>query len=85
MKHLDIRLGDFVAQEHPKEGFCLKKGIVVASKETTFIIQWLSYNKDFFMECEDSVFEELNSLYLLTKMSYNRSYNIDITILSKAG
>ena len=85
MKRLIPTLGDFVAQKHPKESFYLKKGIVVASKEHSFIIQWLSYNKDFFMEFEGPAFEELNSRYLLTKMSYNRNNGIDIAILSKAG
>tara|TARA_R110000796_G_scaffold65503_1_gene151285 strand:+ start:6810 stop:7067 length:258 start_codon:yes stop_codon:yes gene_type:complete len=85
MKRLTPTLGDFVAQKHPKESFYLKKGIVVASKEHSFIIQWLSYNKDFFMEFEGPAFEELNSRYLLTKMSYNRNYRVDIAILSKAG
>jgi hypothetical protein len=85
MKHLDIQLGDFVGQKHPKEGFCLKKGIVVVSKEDFYAIQWLSYNKDFFMEHESSVFRELNEDYLLIEMSYNRNYMANIVILSKAG
>ena len=85
MKHLDIQLGDFVAQEHPNESFCLKKGIVIKSYEQAYVIKWLSYNKEFFMEHESSVFRELNEDYLLTEMSYNRDYVADIVILSKAG
>jgi hypothetical protein len=38
------------------------------------------------MEFEGEAFEELNSRYLLTKMSYDRTnYNVDIIALSKAG
>lgn len=85
MKHLDIRLGDLVAQEHPNENFILKKGIVIRSYEQAYVIKWLSYNKEFFMEHESSVFRELNEDYLLTEMSYNRDYMADIVILSKAG
>ena len=85
MKHLDIRLGDLVAQEHPNENFILKKGIVIKSYEQAYVIKWLSYNKEFFMEHESSVFRELNEDYLLTEMSYNRDYMAGIVILSKAG
>ena len=85
MKHLDIRLGDLVAQEHPNENFILKKGIVIKSYEQAYVIKWLSYNKEFFMEHESSVFRELNEDYLLTEMPYNRNYMAGIVILSKAG
>jgi len=81
-----IQLGDYVAQMHPKETFPLKKGIVVESLSNSYTVHWTSYNKKFFMELEGEAFEELNSRYLLTKMSYNRtSYNVDIVALSKAG
>lgn len=81
-----IQLGDYVAQMHPKEPFPLKKGIVVESSSDSYTIQWTSYNKQFFMEFEGEAFEELNSRYLLTKMSYHRTnYNVDIVTLSKAG
>jgi hypothetical protein len=81
-----IQLGDYVAQMHPKETFPLKKGIVVESLSNSYTVHWTSYNKKFFMELEGEAFEELNSRYLLTKMSYSRtSYNVDIVALSKAG
>ena len=81
-----IQLGDYVAQIHPKEAFPLKKGIVVESLSNSYTVHWTSYNKNFFMEFEGDAFEELNSRYLLTKMSYNRTnYNVDIIALSKAG
>ena len=61
-----------------------KEDRVVELKEA-YVIKWLSYNKEFFMEHESSVFRELNEDYLLTEMSYNRDYMADIVILSKAG
>tara|TARA_A100000172_G_scaffold81156_1_gene73419 strand:- start:2631 stop:2894 length:264 start_codon:yes stop_codon:yes gene_type:complete len=81
-----IELGDYVAQMHPCETMSLKKGVVVGSCKESFTIQWLSYNKDFWMEFEGEQFKELNDRYLLTKMSYHRTnYNVDIAVLSKAG
>jgi len=80
------QLGDYVAQKHPNEAYFLKKGIVVSSTKDSFMIQWLSYNKNFFMEFEGAAFEELNRRYLLKRMSYSRKNNrADIVILSKAG
>lgn len=82
----EIKLGDFVAQSHPVEAFLLKKGIVIESLKGSFVVQWLTYNKEFFMDYEDQAFEELNKRYLLTKMSYHReNRNADIVILNKAG
>ena len=81
-----IELGDYVAQNHPVDDIFLKKGIVVKSSKAAYEVQWLSYNKDFFLEFKGDVFEELNRRYLLTRMSYMRTNNqVDITILSKAG
>lgn len=81
-----IELGDYVEQKHPVEQGYLKRGIVVQSKNDSFVVQWLSYNKDFFLEFKGDVFEELNRRYLLTKMSYARANDrTDIVILSKAG
>ena len=81
-----IELGDYVEQKHPVEQGYLKRGIVVQSKSDSFVVQWLSYNKDFFLEFKGEVFEELNRRYLLTKMSYARANDqADIVILSKAG
>ena len=81
-----IQLGDFVAQMCPNKTTILKKGIVIQSLTDSYIVQWLTYNKKFWMDFEHPVFEELNRSYLLTKMSIHRTnYEIDIKILSKAG
>ena len=81
-----IKLGDFVCQMHPDKTMMLKKGIVVESLKDSYVVQWLSFNKDFWMDFKGEVFSELNKRYLLTKMSYHRkNREADIIILSKAG
>ena len=81
-----IQLGDFVAQIHPDKTMILKKGIVVESLKDSYVVDWLSFNKVFWMEFRGEVFAELNKRYLLTKMSYHRkNREADIVILSKAG
>ena len=81
-----IQLGDFVGQKHPNEDIFLKKGIVVESFKDSYVVQWLTFNKVFWMDFNGEVFAELNKRYLLTQMSYHRkNRNADITILSKAG
>jgi hypothetical protein len=80
-----IELGDYVEQKHPVGKSYLKRGIVVESKNDSFVVQWLSYNKEFFLQPKGDVFEELNRRYLLIKMSYARTNEqVDIVILSKA-
>jgi hypothetical protein len=81
-----IQLGDFVGQKHPNEDIFLKKGIVVESLKDSYVVQWLTFNKVFWMDFNGEVFAELNKRYLLTQMSYHRkNRNADITVLSKAG
>ena len=81
-----IKLGDFVGQMHPDKKMILKKGIVVEASKDTYVVQWLSFNKVFWMDFKGEAFAELNKRYLLTKMSYNRkNREVDIIILSKAG
>ena len=81
-----IELGDYVEQKHPINKYFLKRGIVVESNSDSFVVQWLSCNKDFFLEFKGDMFEDLNKRYLLTKMSYARTNNkIDIVVLSKVG
>ena len=81
-----MQIGDYVGQVHPSSDMILKKGIVVDIKKDSYEVQWLSFNKEFWMEFEGDAFAELNRRYLLTRMSYSRSNNeTDIIILSKAG
>ena len=81
-----IQLGDFVGQMCPKKTTILKKGIVIQSLTDSYIVQWLTINKSFWMDHADGVFVELNKRYLLTKMSYHRNNReVDIIIINKAG
>ena len=81
-----MQIGDYVGQVHPSSDMILKKGIVVDTNRDTYEVQWLSFNKEFWMEFEGEAFAELNKRYLLTRMSYNRSnMQTDIIILSKVG
>lgn len=81
-----MEIGDYVGQVHPSSDMILKKGIVVLARKDSYEVQWLSFNKEFWMEFDGEAFAELNRRYLLTRMSYYRSNeNADIIILSKAG
>lgn len=81
-----MQIGDYVGQIHPSSDMILKKGIVVETRKDSYEVQWLSFNKEFWMEFEGDAFAELNRRYLLTRMSYSRSnMYTDIIILSKAG
>lgn len=81
-----MQIGDYVGQVHPSSDMILKKGIVVDIKKDSYEVQWLSFNKEFWMEFEGDAFAELNRRYLLTRMSYNRTNkDADIIILSKVG
>jgi len=68
-----FKLGDLIAKNHPQEGFVLKSGVIIKSEKQTFLVKWLSYNKNFFMEKEDDIFSELNNLYLLSTQSIRRN------------
>jgi hypothetical protein len=81
-----IELGDLVGQMCPSKFNIIKKGIVIQSQPDSYVVQWLTYDKTFWMEKQHPVFEELNRSYLLTKMSIHRKNSeVDITILNKAG
>jgi len=81
-----IELGDFVGQMCPSRANIIKKGIVIQSLADSYVVQWLAYDKTFWMEFQHPVFEELNRSYLLTKTSIHRKNSeVEITILNKAG
>ena len=81
-----IELGDFIGQMCPNKFNIIKKGIVIESLPDSYVVQWLTYDKTFWMEMQHPVFEELNRSYLLTKMSIHRKNSeVGITILNKAG
>jgi len=68
-----FKVGDLISKNHPQEGYILKSGVVVRSEKESFLVKWLSYNKNFFMEKEDDIFNELNNLYLLSTQSIRRN------------
>ena len=68
----NIKLGDLVSQQHPSTFKSLKVGIVIDAQINNFIIKWIWYDKYFFMDGEDSLFNELNKQYLLTNMTIHR-------------
>lgn len=84
MSNHTIKTGDFVAQMNPAGRESIKKGIVTSSTPETFEVQWLTYNKTFWLEDEgDPAIVELNRTHLLTKMSYYRKNEmIDIVVLN---
>tara|TARA_R100000008_G_scaffold12757_1_gene6363 strand:- start:10490 stop:10762 length:273 start_codon:yes stop_codon:yes gene_type:complete len=68
-----FKTGDLVAFSPPSHEKPLKVGIVIAHDETTFNIKWTSYDKDFFMEKEGDIFQELNNSYILNIVQINRN------------
>ncbi len=87
MHNQTIKTGDFIAQMSPTGKESIKKGIVVCSTPDTFEVQWLTYNRSFWLEDEgDPAIVELNRTHLLTKMSYHRTNEaIDLVVLSPNG
>jgi hypothetical protein len=60
-----FQIGDLVAKVHPASSLILKTGLIVESNNNAFMIKWMSFNSDFFMEKEGDIFKELNNCYLL--------------------
>ena len=67
-----FKVGDLIAKKDPNKNLVLKVGVVLRSEESSFVIKWTSYNKEFFMEKEDDMFCELNNMYLLSLQSFSR-------------
>lgn len=73
MSMYKFKKGDLVGIKHPLSASCpLKTGVVVTETEYNVVIQWVSYDKTFFMEKQGDIFEELNKSYLLSRQSYHR-------------
>jgi|TARA_R110000824_G_scaffold12966_1_gene56579 hypothetical protein len=70
-----FKKGDLVGIKHPlRNSSCpLKTGVVIAETQHDVVIQWVSYDKTFFMEKQGDIFEELNKSYLLSRQPYHRS------------
>ena len=68
----NIKLGDLISQLHPSTYKSLKIGIVIGAQKKDFSVKWIWYDKYFFMDEEDSLFNELNKEYLLTSTTIHR-------------
>jgi len=61
-----------VAKFHHSVGRPIQIGLVVFDNSDAFSVKWTSYNKFFFMEKEEDIFEELNKTFLLSTVSFSR-------------
>lgn len=68
----NIRLGDLIGHLHPTTSKSLKVGIVIDAQKNDFIVKWIWYDKNFFMDGKNSLFNELNKEYLLTSTTISR-------------
>lgn len=63
-----FRTGDLIAKLHPiveSHPEPLQVGLVIQDDDTSFVVNWTSFNKDFFMAKEGDIFQELNNSFLL--------------------
>jgi hypothetical protein len=68
-----FKAGDLVAQKVPSIDKPLKIGIVIDDCDQSMMIKWISFNKDFFMEKEGDIFEELNKTFILDTIRIHRT------------
>ena len=68
----DFKTGDLIGKKHPTNNQIIQIGIVIKDSVSSFIVQWTSYNKDFFMEKEGDIFGELNKSFLLSTVEWHR-------------
>tara|TARA_R110000824_G_scaffold36415_8_gene113316 strand:- start:325 stop:627 length:303 start_codon:yes stop_codon:yes gene_type:complete len=68
-----FKKGDLIAKKHCATKDPLQIGIVLRDNEESFDIQWIWYNKIFFMEKEEDIFKELNNRHLLSMVRYRRA------------
>jgi|TARA_R110001599_G_scaffold110194_2_gene274086 hypothetical protein len=66
-----FKVGDLISKNIGE--LILKIGVVTSGTHNNIIVQWTSYNKEYFLEKEDDIFVELNNMYLLSRQSIDRS------------
>lgn len=66
-----FKVGDLISKNIGE--LILKIGVVTSGTHNNIIVQWISYNKEYFLEKEDDIFVELNNMYLLSRQSIDRS------------
>jgi len=67
-----FKTGDLIAKIHPLIKKPLQVGLVINHDINTFLIKWISFNKEFFMEKEGEIFKELNKTFLLDTVQVHR-------------
>ena len=55
-----FKTGDLIAKTLPSRKKPLQIGLVVNDDKITFTVKWVSFDKQFFMEKEGDIFQELN-------------------------
>jgi len=68
---MNFNIGDLVGLWFSEKN--IKLGIIIDSKKDNFIVKWIWYDKIFFMDSRDSLFEDLNNQYLLNETVYERN------------
>ena len=68
-----FKTGDLIAKTLPSRKKPLQIGLVVDDDKVTFTVKWTSFDKQFFMEKEGDIFQELNNLYLLDVVQFHRN------------
>ena len=78
-----FKTGDLVAKIHHSVDKPVQIGLVISDNSDNFLVKWTSYNKFFFMEKEEDIFEELNKTFLLSTVSFERGINTqNLSLLS---
>ena len=62
---VQFKIGDLVGLKHPNRNKFLKIGIVLKDEKKHIVVNWVSYDKIFFMEKQADIFEELNNCMIL--------------------
>jgi hypothetical protein len=68
-----FKTGDLVAKTLPSRKKPLQIGLVINDNEITFTVKWMSFDKQFFMEKEGDIFQELNNSYLLDVVQFHHN------------
>ena len=68
-----FKTGDLIAKTLPSRKKPLQIGLVVNDDKITFTVKWVSFDKQFFMEKEGDIFQELNTSYHLDVVQFYRN------------
>tara|TARA_R110002012_G_scaffold257656_1_gene437945 strand:- start:3996 stop:4247 length:252 start_codon:yes stop_codon:yes gene_type:complete len=68
----NFKIGDLIGLQFNSKSTLVKTGIVTNCNKDSFVVKWTSYDKIFFMEKDDFMFEELNKSYLLSSQLFSK-------------